>query len=258
MTNSISLDIFGYIRGGNVPAPKNEGKQMGLNKIYLGDCRKFLKYLDGLDYIIVSDPPYNIGYDYDVYKDNLSEKDYFLMLRNVIGIKKPAVIIHFPEALHQLSIYLGEPPKRCISWVYNSNTARQHRDIAFYRISPDLRNVPGVYKNLNDPRIIERIKQGKCPKCYDWIYNEMIKIQTKEKYKLNHPCIIPLNLMDKIIKMLPKDKVIVDPFCGSGTTLLAAKKNNRRFLGFEISKKYFELANRRLIEETSQIELFNE
>lgn len=229
---------------------------MNIDKIYLGDCRDYIEKFNGLDYVIVTDPPYNIGYDYDEYKDNLSETEYYKMLVGVIGENMPAVILHYPEYLHKLSIYLGEAPQRIISWVYNSNTARQHRDIAFYRIKPNLKNVPGEYKNLNDRRIIERIERGKNPKCYDWIYNEMIKRQTKEKNKIDHPCVIPLKLMDKIIKMLPSDKIIIDPFAGSGTTLIAAKKNNRHFIGFEISKKYFELANRRLNEETAQTELF--
>ena len=122
---------------------------MDIDKIYLGDCMDYLKKFSGLDYVIVSDPPYNIGYNYDEYKDNLSETEYYKMLVGVIGENMPAVILHYPEYLHKLSIYLGEAPQRIISWVYNSNTARQHRDIAFYRIKPNLKNVPGEYKNLN-------------------------------------------------------------------------------------------------------------
>jgi site-specific DNA-adenine methylase len=41
---------------------------------------------------------------------------------------------------------------------------------------------------------------------------------------IDHPGVIPYGVMDRIIKMIPEDYVIVDPFCGTGTTLVAAKK----------------------------------
>lgn len=91
---------------------------------------------------------------------------------------------------------------------------------------------------------------------YDWFTEEQIKNVEKSRLSINHPCVIPLSVMDRIIKLLPENLIICDPFCGSGTTLIAAKKNKRKFVGFEISKNYFELAKRRLSEETSQLSLF--
>ena len=49
---------------------------------------------------------------------------------------------------------------------------------------------------------------------------------------------------------------ILDPFCGSGTTLVAAKKLGRHFLGFEISHDYCEIARKRLAEIDAQPSLF--
>lgn len=68
--------------------------------------------------------------------------------------------------------------------------------------------------------------------------------------------VMPLEVMDKIIKMIPENYIIYDPFCGSGTTIIAAINNNRKYIGCEISKKYFELAQRRIKEETLQTKLF--
>lgn len=53
--------------------------------------------------IIVTDPPFNIGYHYKEYNDNMIEDDYFAMLVDIIN-KFPTVIIHYPEALHRLSV----------------------------------------------------------------------------------------------------------------------------------------------------------
>ena len=52
------------------------------------------------------------------------------------------------------------------------------------------------------------------------------------------------------------DGLILDPFCGRGTTLVAAKKLGRHFLGFEISEAYCEIARKRLAEIDAQPSLF--
>ena len=109
--------------------------------------------------IIVIDPPFNIGYHYSTYKDRKKEKEYFSELAKLIK-DRPAVVIHYPESMHRLSIELGYPPERVVSWVYNSNTGKQHRDVAFYKIKPDFRKVLQPYKNPNDKRIKERIAKG--------------------------------------------------------------------------------------------------
>jgi hypothetical protein len=123
-------------------------------------------YRDNMDFIraqknvvIVTDPPFNIGYHYKGYNDNMPEDDYFKMLSELLG-EFPCVIVHYPEQLHRLSVYSGKVPERVCSWVYNSNTAKQHRDVAFYGVIPDMTKTLQEYKNLSDKRIQERIKRG--------------------------------------------------------------------------------------------------
>ena len=228
---------------------------MILNQVYNMDCLEGLKNIQNNEIVIVTDPPYNVNYHYDEYKDNKTEEEYLKILGNVFKQRK-CVIIHYPETLYKISVSMGVAPMRVVSWCYNSNTPRQHRDIAFFGINPDFTKVSQPYKNLNDKRIQERIKEGKSCKMYDWFTEEQIKNVEKSRLSINHPCVIPLSVMDRIIKLLPQNLIICDPFCGSGTTLIAAKKNKRNFIGFEISKNYFELAKRRLSEETSQLSLF--
>jgi site-specific DNA-methyltransferase (adenine-specific) len=64
----------------------------------------------------------------------------------------------------------------------------------------------------------------------------------------NHPTVKPLKLMEYlcILTKTPKGGVILDPFTGSGTTLIAAKKIGRDFIGIEKEKEYCEIAEARI------------
>lgn len=228
---------------------------MELDRIYNSDGVSGVNELGLENICIVTDPPYNLGYHYDEYNDSLNEDEYNAMMERVIGDNR-AVILHYPEAICNICVVLNRVPERIVSWVYNSNTPRQHRDIAFFGVKPDFSMVSQPYKNPTDKRIKARIEAGKTCKMYDWFEHDQIKNVEKEKLSLDHPCIIPLEVMDKVIKLIPDNLIIVDPFCGTGTTLIAAKKNKRKFVGFEISKKYYEIAKRRLNEETAQMEIF--
>jgi DNA modification methylase len=65
---------------------------------------------------------------------------------------------------------------------------------------------------------------------------------------------MPIEVMENIIKLLPKDKIIVDPFSWSGTTALACKNLWRNFIGIDISQEYVDIANKRL--ENTTVSLF--
>ena len=67
-----------------------------------------------------------------------------------------------------------------------------------------------------------------------------------------HPTQKPVRLMRALIELTTREgQVVLDPFCGSGTTLVAAKNLSRRFIGFEAEQSYVEVARRRLKNELS-------
>lgn len=69
----------------------------------------------------------------------------------------------------------------------------------------------------------------------------------------DHPCPKPLNLYLWLVGQCSEPgQLIIDPFAGSGTTLLAAKQLNRRAIGIEIEEKYCEIAAKRLSQEVFQ------
>ena len=68
----------------------------------------------------------------------------------------------------------------------------------------------------------------------------------------NHPAPFPLELAYRIVRMFSfVEDLVVDPFCGSGTTILAAMKTGRNSVGIEIDSKYIDLAKQRLNQEAS-------
>lgn len=129
--------------------------------------------------------------------------------------------------------------------MYNSNTGKQHRDIAFFKIKPNFNQVKQPYKNLNDKRIKERMSRGITGgRLYDWW--EVNQVKNVSKKELKHPCVMPLEVMKRIIGILPKDILVYDPFCGVATTGLACKELGIDFIGTKIEEEYCEIAKRRL------------
>lgn len=213
-------------------------------ELYNCDCYELLEKVKDKKYCIVTDPPFNVGYHYNTYKDKMSEEEYYEWLSGLFKPSNPFVVIHYPECLYKLSYQVGVFPDRVVSWVYNSNTQRQHRDIAFFNVKPDFSKVRQPYKNPNDKRIQERIAKGcKGAKLYDWWNINQVKNVSKKKIK--HPCVMPLEVMKNIIGIIPSEYTIVDCFMGSGTTALACKELNRNFVGGDIDKQYYEIAKER-------------
>lgn len=194
--------------------------------------------------ITITDPPYNQKYHYNSYDDNLQTSEYIELLSH---IKPPCVIIHYPEeTINLLPKAIKENCDDVLTWVYNGNTWKNTRLISFWGCKPDLNKVKQPYKNPNDSRIKKLILEGKTgARSYDWLNINQVKNISKEK--TSHPCQIPLELMDKVIKMVsqPND-IIFDPFSGSGTTALASLNNNLDFIGFDIDYDYTKLSNHRI------------
>lgn len=199
--------------------------------------------------VVVSDPPFNIGYKYKNYKDNMADDEYYEMLGFFFG-DYPSAVIHYPESLYKLAFQIRKFPEKVISWVYNSNTAKQHRDIAFFDVKPNMAQVRQPYKNPNDKRIKERLARGcQGAKLYDWWNINQVKNTSMEKTA--HPCQMPLEVMKRVIGILPDNITVVDPFMGSGTTGVAvAELNgggcNRSFIGIEMDEEYYKIAKNRI------------
>ena len=85
-------------------------------------------------------------------------------------------------------------------------------------------------------------------------YFDRVNNMTKKKLGLDdHPCIYPGPMIERIVKMATnKGDWVLDPFVGSGTTLVVAKKLDRNSIGFDLDNKFEKLIKKRLVNETLQ------
>lgn len=223
----------------------SKSNDVGNISIFCGDCDLLLQeIIEQSDHpIIVTDPPFNIGYHYNEYEDNMPEDEYYSWLGGIFQLA-PSVIIHYPEDLYKLAFEMGRFPDEVVSWVYPSNMNRQHRDIVFYGVKPDFRKVRQPYRenSAKTRRLMAKGTGG--ARIYDWWEINQVKNTSREKTA--HPCQMPLEVMKRIVGILPDDATIIDPFMGSGTTGVACRELNRDFVGIELNREYFEIAKKRI------------
>ena len=218
-------------------------------QLILGDCLEVMRTMPDKSVLTVTDPPYNVGYGYNTYKDVLSETDYVKLLS---VIKRPAVVIHYPEqTINILPRVLGEVSES-VSWIYESPINRHHRIISFWGIKPDFSKVrePYAKATINDKRSIGKLKNGGRA-IKDWWKIQYVNNMNKEK--TSHPCQIPVEVMRRIILTSSNEgDTVSDPFMGSGTTGVACVQTGRNFIGIEIDPTYFAIAEKRIAEAQMQ------
>lgn len=221
-------------------------------EVFNEDFRNYLYDMPN-EHMIVTDPPYNIGFKYNDYADNMDDADYVNLIKEFSGHK--LAIIHYPEETMRLFVPALGVPDEVNVWAYNSNLpGRQSRLINYYNVTPDYNKVLQPYKNPNDKRVKRQIEKGRTGvRSYDW-FSDIQLVKNVSKTKYNHPCPVPVALMERIILLTTNEgDLVIDPFMGSGTTGIACLNTNRRFIGFEIDTAYFDMAQERLLEREMQL-----
>lgn len=84
------------------------------------------------------------------------------------------------------------------------------------------------------------------------------EISSEKNNKTGHPAVFPSQIArDHIVSWSNRGDTVLDPFSGSGTTAIEALNQGREFIGFEISKEYYEKSLQRIKEETAQMNIFD-
>jgi DNA modification methylase len=205
--------------------------------LYLGDCREVLPTLGNT--LIVTDPPYNIGFKYEGHDDAMAAGAYASFFLPMQGNR--CAILHYPEDLIRLVVPVLGPPDKCLAWPYASNLPRQFRLIGLWGLDPAYSNAPQPVKNPDVSKVKTLFARS-----YDWI-SDCNQVKGNSLEKTGHPCQAPEKLFDWIIKLVSRTgERIVDPFMGSGTTGAAAVKCGREFTGIEVEPRYFDIARKRI------------
>lgn len=252
---------------------------LAVNQLFQGDCVARLRELDeGSVDLAFADPPFNIGYDYDVYHDRQPYERYLAWSREwMAGVQralKPTGTFWLAigdEYAAELKLIaqtdLGFTCRSWVIWYYTFGVnctrkfTRSHAHLFHFVRDPkkftfnfkdrDIR-VPSarqlVYADSRanpDGRLPDDtwiLRPQDVPDGFaddqDTWYFSRVAGTFKERMGF-HGCQMPEQLLGRIVRASSNEgDVVLDPFGGSGTTLAVAKKLGRRWLGFELSEDY--------------------
>lgn len=240
-----------------------------------GDCRELLKTIpDNSIKLVVTSPPYNIGKPYGKYKDKIALNEWEQLIDDVtkevcriltpdgsffinlspVPIGSDKEIVPLPFIGYQIFKKNGLYLRNMITWTFNNMQNCTNRLSGRYEnILWGVKDINNYVFNLDNIRIPyitqndKRLKSGKGRNPTDVWYFDRVNNMTKKKLNLKHPTVYPLQMIERIIKMSsnPGD-IILDPFLGSGTSLVAAKRLGRSGIGFELDENYAEEIKMRL------------
>jgi modification methylase len=132
-----------------------------------------------------------------------------------------------------------------LSWIFKTNAVFRQR-VTWDRCGMQAFNNVRFYRTEEDIYIL-----GKEAKGFKWNkeaakYKSIWRISPSKKND-GHPCSFPEEIPRRCIEAFTEENdIVLDPFCGVGTTCLVANQMNRRYLGFDISDKYCNIAKERL------------
>lgn len=254
---------------------------MGKEVLILGDALKELQKLDdnSVDHCI-TDPPYNIsGYEnkkeigwlksdthwssnknfnkIEEKWDSFSEKDYEKFTRQwlseVFRVVKPngnIIIFGSYHNIYRIGNYLQDADKKVINSIvwfkrnaFPNITQRmlcESTEHIIWACNNSQKNAKNWIFNYN---VLKKINGGKQMRNV-W---DIPMTSPKEKKHGKHPSQKPEEVLKRLILgCTNENEIILDPFIGSGTTAVVAKKHGRSYIGIDNSSEYIEIANKRI------------
>jgi len=239
-------------------------------EIILGDCLEELSKFSGNIFdMSFADPPFNLSKKYSKALDKKEEEEYISWcnqwLDEIVRVTKDtgSVFVHnIPKWLTYYSFHLNKIAyfKHWISWKamgapLGKTLLPVHYGILYYTKSK---------KGFKFYDI--RFPHERCRKCGEYardyggkksqmhpygtlisdVWTDIHRIR-HNKRRDEHPCQLPIPLLERLILMSTDEgDLILDPFVGTGTTGVAAKKLGRRFVGIDIDEKYIEISRKKI------------
>lgn len=245
-----------------------------LNRILEGDCLKVLPQLpaNSVD-VTFADPPFNLNKKYHTYTDQRDTDDYIDWCRHwlweMVRVTKPtgSIFVHnIPKWITYYANDLNEVAefRHWIAW--NAPTAPMGK-----ALQPAHYGILYYAKQLSQNKVYEiRYPHQRCRKCgvllKDYggkkqqihpfgplcsdMWTDIHRIRHKSQ-RDTHPCQLPIHLLERILLMATDaGDVILDPFIGTGTTAIAAKRLGRNYIGIEMDTDYVKIAKEKITHTT--------
>ena len=253
----------------NVEFKENKIAENQLNRLYCKSSENMDEIPDDSIHLMITSPPYNVGKEYD---DNLSLNEYLTLLRNVfsqthkklvtggracinianIG-RKPYIPLH--AMIIEIMLDLGFLMRGEIIWDKSASGGGSCAWGSWMSASnPVLRDIHEyilVFSKDSYSKNKSQIKKDTI-KRDDFIQStkSIWTFPAANAKQIGHPAPFPIELPHRLINLYSyEEDVILDPFCGSGTTCIAASNNNRSYIGYDINQDYIDLAEKRIYNE---------
>ncbi|MCH7723278.1 MAG: site-specific DNA-methyltransferase [Bacteroidetes bacterium] len=236
-----------------------------INKLFIGSAENMKELPDNSIHLMITSPPYNVSKEYD---EDLSLKEYLKLLKNsfketyrvlvnggraCINVanlgRKP--YIPLSDYISQIMIEIGFNMRGEIIWnkaaSASPSTAWGSWQSATNPILRDIHEYILIFSK-GDYKRAKGNKDNTISKKQFMEWTKSIWTMNAESAKrIGHPAPFPEELPYRLIQLYSfKDDIILDPFMGSGTTAISALKSGRKYFGYDISKEYIILANKRI------------
>ena len=262
----------------------NEFPNELLNTIIQGSCENMKDIPNNSLHLMITSPPYNVSKEYD---NDLSLEEYLNLLKNCFAETYRVLVdggracvnianigrkpyIPLSDYVSKIMIEIGFNMRGEIIWNKSAGAGISTAWGSFQSASnPILRDVheyilifsKGNYKRERDKNEKEFRRDNISKEEFIEWTKSVWTMNPESAKRIGHPAPFPEELPNRLIKLFSfTNDIVLDPFMGSGTTAIAAIKNSRNFVGYEINEEYINLANNRIEkwkEKNSEILLFN-
>lgn len=244
--------------------------------VFEGDCREMLRDIPaGAIQLVVTSPPYNLGKEYE---SRLHLDDYLAEQREVItecvrvlsdggsicwqvgNYVDAGAIIPLDSLLYPTFADLGLKMRNRIIWHFEHGLHCSRRLSGRYETIMWFTKGDNYVFELDSIRVPQKYpgkKYFKGPKAGQYSCNPLGKnpgdvwtipnVKSNHVEKTGHPCQFPVELIERLVLALTREgDWVLDPFLGTGTSVIAALRHQRRGIGAEVVRKYIELAKSRI------------
>lgn len=235
------------------------------NKFILGTAENMKELPDNSVHLMITSPPYNVSKEYD---EDLSLKEYLQFLENAFKETYRVLVnggracinvanlgrkpyIPLSDYISKIMIDIGFNMRGEIIWNKAASASPSTAWGSWQSASnPILRDIheyilvfsKGDYKREKGKKENTISKE----QFMEWT-KSIWTINAESAKKIGHPAPFPEELPYRLIQLYSfKGDIVLDPFMGSGTTAVAALKTDRKFVGYDISKEYIALAEKRV------------